>query len=182
MLKRLFKIYTVLLCIIFICQPVYADNIDDLHITAGIESVLRCSESSNSLTILSHNINYQQYNSSTCMKQITRSEDVSNNLIYAGRFRITYYCSCPKCCGIWSGLNKTYSGTTPTAGRTIGVDPDIIPLGTHVMLYGHEYIAEDTGNFTGEKLDVYCDHHEDCFTQVKKYGDYGDVYIIKEDD
>lgn len=85
--------------------------------------------------------------------------------------KVTAYCSCPKCCGIWSkdhpsrqGIDYeqyTTSGTVPTAGRTIAVDPDVIPLGSKVVLNGHEYVAEDTGSgVKGNHIDVYFDSHE----------------------
>lgn len=85
--------------------------------------------------------------------------------------KVTAYCSCPKCCGIWSKDHPsrqgtdyeqyTTSGTVPTAGRTIAVDPDVIPLGSKVVLNGHEYVAEDTGSgVKGNHIDVYFDSHE----------------------
>lgn len=88
-----------------------------------------------------------------------------------GEFRTTAYCTCVKCCGIWSSehpsrvgtdyVQRTKSGTIPTAGRTVSVDPDVIPLGTAIIIDGHEYIAEDTGNAVkGNTLDIYFDSHE----------------------
>lgn len=88
-----------------------------------------------------------------------------------GEFRTIAYCTCVKCCGIWSSehpsrvgtdyVQRTKSGTIPTAGRTVSVDPDVIPLGTAIIIDGHEYIAEDTGNAVkGNTLDIYFDSHE----------------------
>lgn len=88
-----------------------------------------------------------------------------------GEFRTAAYCTCVKCCGIWSSehpsrvgtdyVQRTKSGTIPTAGRTVSVDPDVIPLGTAIIIDGHEYIAEDTGNAVkGNTLDIYFDSHE----------------------
>lgn len=58
-------------------------------------------------------------------------------------------------------MQRTKSGTIPTAGRTVSVDPDVIPLGTAIIIDGHEYIAEDTGNAVkGNTLDIYFDSHE----------------------
>ena len=39
-------------------------------------------------------------------------------------------------------------------GRTVAVDPTVIPLGSIVMINGKEYIAEDTG-VTGNVIDLY---------------------------
>ena len=47
------------------------------------------------------------------------------------------------------------------AGRTIAVDPSVIPYGSHVLIGGQVYIAEDTGSaIKGQKIDVFMDSHE----------------------
>ena len=76
-----------------------------------------------------------------------------------GTFKITAYCPCEKCCGKWAdGITAT--GTKATEGRTIAVDPKIIPLGTKVIISGHEYIAEDTGGaIKGKRIDIYFESH-----------------------
>ncbi len=52
---------------------------------------------------------------------------------------------------------KTASGVWPQAGRTVAVDPDIIPFGTRVYIEGvGERIAEDSGTrVKGKKLDIF---------------------------
>ena len=67
---------------------------------------------------------------------------------HLGTFKLTAYCACSACCGQWAdGITAT--GTTARAGRTIAVDPSVIPLGSTVYINGREYIAE----YTGELLD-----------------------------
>ena len=84
---------------------------------------------------------------------------------------VTAYCSCEKCCGIWSKqhpsrINTDYeqytsSGTIPAEGRTIAVDPKIIPMGSKVLLDGVMYTAEDTGGaIKGNHIDVYFENHK----------------------
>ena len=48
-------------------------------------------------------------------------------------------------------------GTKPMEGRTIAVDPDIIPLGSTVYIEGYGIrIAEDTGAYIkGNRIDLY---------------------------
>lgn len=75
----------------------------------------------------------------------------------AGEFTICHYCSCPLCCGKRDGI--TSSGTVAEMGRTVAVDPDVIPLGSEVLLNGVAYVAEDTG-VHGHVIDVYIDRHE----------------------
>ena len=51
---------------------------------------------------------------------------------------------------------STATGTRPTEGRTIAVDPKVIPLGSRVWIEGLGWrIAEDTGGaIRGNKIDV----------------------------
>lgn len=76
-----------------------------------------------------------------------------------GRFKITHYCSCFYCTGSW-GPSHTASGTVPAQGRTIAVDPSVIPLGSQVIINGHVYTAEDTGGaIKGKVIDIYMGSH-----------------------
>lgn len=74
---------------------------------------------------------------------------------------LTAYCPCEKCCGQWAG-GYTATGTVPTAGRTVGVDPEVIPLGATVYIDGQAYRAEDTGAFAGNIIDIYMESHEEA--------------------
>ncbi len=92
-----------------------------------------------------------------------------------GSFRITHYCPCYFCCGAW-GAN-TATGTVPLPGRTIAVDPGVIPLGSKVEINGHVYIAEDTGGaIRGNKIDIFVADHQ---TALNSGVYYADVYLIK---
>ena len=94
---------------------------------------------------------------------IKREEKTEYSTKSLGTFRITAYCSCKICCGKWSEYNKTYSGTTPQAGRTIAVYENQIPIGSKVMIDGHIYTAEDTGSAIHENcIDIYYDSHKDA--------------------
>lgn len=82
-----------------------------------------------------------------------------------GEFTLTAYCPCMKCCGKWAN-GITATGTTATEGRTIAVDPRVIPYGSTVTLYYedgtvHTYTAEDCGGAIKEnRIDVFFDSHE----------------------
>ena len=86
-----------------------------------------------------------------------------------GVFKIYAYCPCKKCCGNNAqGITKT--GTQATQGRTIAVDPDVIPLGSAVIIDGAEYIAEDTGTgIDGQTIDMFFDSHQDAVNWGVKY-------------
>jgi len=84
--------------------------------------------------------------------------------ISLGEFTITRYCACSRCCGKSDGVTAT--GTQATAGRTIAVDPEVIPLGTEVIIDGQSYIAEDTGGaIKGNKIDIFCESHEEAINR-----------------
>lgn len=95
---------------------------------------------------------------------------------YLGRFKAYGYCPCGRCCGSYaSGITAT--GTTATEGRTIAVDPDVIPLGSRVLINGKEYIAEDTGSgINGRKIDIYFESHSAALEWGVRYVD---VYGVK---
>lgn len=91
-----------------------------------------------------------------------------------GTFKLTAYCPCAKCCGEWAD-GITYTGTEATAGRTIAVDPNVIPLGSTVHINGQAYTAEDIGGaIKGNRIDVYFPTH----TEALQFGvQYAEVTI-----
>lgn len=89
--------------------------------------------------------------------------DLVENTRY-GVFDISHYCKCTSCCGKSDGITAT--GTQAEAGRTIAVDPSVIPLGTQVIIDGKTYVAEDTGGaIKGNKIDIFCDSHEEAINR-----------------
>lgn len=101
---------------------------------------------------------------------------ITQNFKNLGFFRLSFYCTCEKCCGAYAtGLTK--SGTTVTEGRTIAVDPKVIPLGSRVYIDGYGvFIAEDVGSAIKEnKIDIAVGNHE----QALKLGiDEATVYLV----
>ena len=83
---------------------------------------------------------------------------VERDLVSLGMFNISYYCKCELCTGKADGVTAT--GTIVEEGRTIAVDPDVIPLGSQVFIDGILYTAEDTGGaIQGNRIDIYVDSH-----------------------
>jgi 3D (Asp-Asp-Asp) domain-containing protein len=75
-------------------------------------------------------------------------------------FVITYYTANDT--GM-DGKGITKSGTMAAAGRTIAVDPDVIPLGSRVLIDGQEYIAEDTGSaIIGNRIDIFVESQDEA--------------------
>ena len=61
----------------------------------------------------------------------------------------------------------TSTGTIATSGRTIAVDPRVIPYGSKVMIGGVIYTAEDHGGgVKGNHVDIFFDTH----TQTRQHG------------
>jgi 3D (Asp-Asp-Asp) domain-containing protein len=85
-------------------------------------------------------------------------KDVGDRL---GTFSVTAYTHYRNPRG---GLNETAAGTLPKAGRTVAVDPRVIPLGSRIYITGvGERIAEDTGGkIKGKKLDLFLSSVQDC--------------------
>lgn len=95
--------------------------------------------------------------------QIVHIEEVEpiETEIFLGEFKLTAYCDCAYCCGKTDGITAT--GTKATEGRTIAVDPSVIPYGSVVIINGNEYIAEDCGGaIDGNRIDVFFNEHSDA--------------------
>lgn len=77
-------------------------------------------------------------------------------------YKVTAYCPCRKCSGRLGKLTAT--GAKAKQGRTIAVDPKVIPYGTKIHLKGiGKFTAEDCGaKIKGNKLDIYFDSHKDA--------------------
>jgi uncharacterized protein YabE (DUF348 family)/3D (Asp-Asp-Asp) domain-containing protein len=76
------------------------------------------------------------------------------------------------------GYGRTATGAKASEGRTIAVDPRVIPLGWWVFIDGIGYRrAEDTGGAVhGNKIDVFFNSHSDAIRFGRKRGKT--VYVI----
>lgn len=86
-----------------------------------------------------------------------------------GKFTLSWYS--PKELGKSSPSQlKTSTGTVPKEGRTIAVDPKVIPYGSIVYIQDYGYfIAEDCGgDIKSNRIDVFTDSHENAIQQGKK--------------
>lgn len=94
----------------------------------------------------------------------TDNNEISDNSI-TDIFIITAYCkeNYPHICNDGDST-YTSTGTNPTSGRTVAVDPNIIPYGTRVDIEGvGTRIAEDCGGaIKGNRIDLLFDSHEEA--------------------
>lgn len=106
--------------------------------------------------------------------------------ISLGEFKLTAYCPCEECCEGWADKRPVddygnilvigAAGTILREGKSIAVDPDVIPYGTKVLINGQEYVAADCGgDIKGNWIDLYMEDHE----RAKEYGvQYAEVYLV----
>ena len=97
--------------------------------------------------------------------ELTREEPEGAAWQSVGECTVTHYCGCRECCGHTGCITAT--GTLAVMGRTVGVDPEVIPLGSEVLVNGVVYVAEDTG-VRGKAVDIYIESHE----QAEQMGTY----------
>lgn len=98
--------------------------------------------------------------------------------------RVTYY---------W-GCKNTSTGNKPIAGKTIAVDPKIIPYGSKIIIpqMGQTFIAHDTGSAVKSRLasrkhgrnnivvDVFCYSESQARQYIKRYPMFMPIKIIKK--
>ena len=77
-------------------------------------------------------------------------------------YRITAYCPCCDCSDGYGRITST--GVVPRQGRTIAVDPKVIPYGAKVHIKGlGDYVAEDCGGaIKGNRIDLYFESHKEA--------------------
>lgn len=71
------------------------------------------------------------------------------------RVGATAYCNDP----------ETSTGTKPQVGRTIAVDPSVIPYGTKIYIpeFDKVFVAEDCGSaIKGNRIDIYMQDYDTC--------------------
>lgn len=105
-------------------------------------------------------------------KTIDELKNEEYKLVYIGNYKLTHYCTEKRehACGTGTGLTAT--GTKVTAGRSIAVDPSIIPYGSKVYIEGYGWrIAEDCGGgVDGKHIDIAVDGHSHALKMGTKTG------------
>lgn len=94
-----------------------------------------------------------------------------SNAVKIENVTMTHYCICRKCCGKSPddpGYGITASGRKATPYVSVAVDPDVIPLGSDVLVdYGDGdikyYRADDTGGAVkGDHIDLCVGSHQEA--------------------
>ena len=86
-----------------------------------------------------------------------------------GMFKITAYCPCTECCGIYSD-GITADGSYATEGVTVAADTSVLPFGSIIQINGEEYEVQDRGGaIQNNRIDIYFDDHETAETYGVQY-------------
>jgi 3D (Asp-Asp-Asp) domain-containing protein len=94
--------------------------------------------------------------------------EVPESNVEGDMFDVSFYCSCPTCCGKNSpergGHGLTASGKPPKEGETIAADWSVLPKGSKVDIEGFgTRTVMDTGSaIKGKKIDIFMKSHEEA--------------------
>lgn len=81
---------------------------------------------------------------------------------YLGEFEVTGYCGCDLCCGK-KEIKLTKMETVPKPGHTVAADPEVITLGSSIVINGVTYQVEDVGQaIKGNSIDIFFATHEEA--------------------
>ena len=121
--------------------------------------------------------------------QVEKTSQVATQGKLIGRFKITVYCACAKCCGKYAYnrpvdsngnvIVKGASGRVLIPHYSIATDPRVIPSGKEVVINGKIYRADDTGGAVkGNVIDIYAgtNHQEAMNYAYAMESQYANVY------
>lgn len=133
----------------------------------------KCTGLSEELNGVNESLNTTKNDLEIANTTIADLKDEGYKLVYLGDFKITHYCKelYAHICG--TGNDLTATGTKVTVGRTIAVDPKVIPYGTKVYIEGYGFrIAEDCGSAVKTNhIDVAVNTHSEAMSMgVKNRG------------
>lgn len=97
---------------------------------------------------------------------------------YIGECTVTHYCCelYAHVCGDGDGLTATGLPVTP---GVVAVDPEVIPLGSTVIIDGQAYLAADTGEAVrGNHVDIAVDTHQEALELGTRTAE---VWVVEDD-
>ena len=98
---------------------------------------------------------------------------------YIGECTITHYCceAYEHICGDGDGLTAT---GIPVAPGMVAVDPDVIPLGSTVIIDGQAYLVADTGEAVrGNHVDIAVESHQEALELGTRTAE---VWVVEDDE
>lgn len=91
-----------------------------------------------------------------------------------GKFTISYYCPCEVCNS--KALDLTATGDALIEGTTCAVDPEVIPVGTKLVINNHIYTAVAGSDVEGNQIAIYVNNHSEV--KERETAD-AEVYLAK---
>ena len=108
-----------------------------------------------------------QVQTKTTSRKATAPRTSGKTTATAGKYKVTAYCACSKCCGKATGI--TASGKRATAGRTIAA-PSTFAFGTKLKIGNNVYVVEDRGGaIKGNRIDIYMNSHAAALQWGSRY-------------
>lgn len=98
---------------------------------------------------------------------------------YIGECTVTHYCCelYAHVCGDGDGLTATGIPVTP---GVVAVDPEMIPLGSTVIIDGQAYLAADTGEAVrGNHVDIAVESHQEA---IERGTHTAEVWVVEDDE
>lgn len=98
---------------------------------------------------------------------------------YIGECTVTHYCCelYAHVCGDGDGLTATGIPVTP---GVVAVDPEVIPLGSTVIIDGQAYLAADTGGAVrGNHVDIAVESHQEA---IERGTHTAEVWVVEDDE
>lgn len=146
-------------------HSVFAESVDD-YCAERIEAAHRAAEEARRAAERERQAKARR----TAVVSTAATDESYEGAVYMGVCEITAYCACSICCGKSDGITAT--GTHATQGRTVAVDPSVIPYGSVVIINGHEYIAEDCGGgIDGTQIDMFFNDHQEALNWGRRWLD-----------
>ena len=130
-----------------------------------------------SLPEIKEKINIEEFTANILKElEVAKIEEEKSSVLYLGTFLCTAYDDCYECQEEFVGT--TALGVPPQVNHTVAVDPSVIPLGTHIIINGIDYVAEDVGGgINGNHIDIFVGSHEETYSNL--YNGYFEVYEVK---
>lgn len=164
------SVLAICFCFLFLGQKVFAESIVGSYKSESLGDVLYFSTEGKEKTEVEKQAEKAVLESEAHTEAETNPV---NALTPLGSFKITGYCPCYSCSEGYG--RRTASGRLAIAGRTVAVDPRVIPLGTRLLIDGKEYVAEDIGGAVKHKhIDIFFDSHKVAHQVLR----YAEVYRI----
>lgn len=162
----LFLLFAVVMFLAF-CVKDKSENNNESFVIQSAEKPVVKSEKVETVDLEEDTVVIEKSQVFDCAR-VCNEQEKSEDITYI-QFKVTAYCSCEKCCGVWA-INrpegKVYgaAGKELIAGYSVAVDRDLYEFGTKfVDEEGNEYEAADVGGAVkGNHLDLYMSDHQEA--------------------